>query len=284
MEQKQNLHAISVDVEDYFHTEAASSAVPFEQWESMPSRVEASTEKILEIFARFHVRGTFFVLGWVARKFPDLVRRIASDNHEIGCHSFRHRAVFRLTREEFSEDTKRAKAAIEDAAQVGIIGYRAPSFSIIPGTEWAYDVLAECGFRYDSSIHPIRHDFYSNPSGERYPHLLHNRLLEIPIATAALFGKNLPMGGGAYLRILPFWYISLGMKLRDRESGGIPAMLYLHPWEIDAKQPRLQLSGKSRVRQYTGLRAMETKLEKLFSTRKFGPAREVFAPWLPPLS
>lgn len=272
--------AISVDVEDYFHTEAASSAVRFDQWAVMPSRVQASTDQILDIFAKFNARGTFFILGWVADRFPMLVRKIASAGHEIGCHSYQHRAVFRLSRQEFFEDTKRAKDVIEQAAQRKIVGYRAPSFSIVGGTEWAYEVLAELGFQYDSSTHPIQHDFYSNPNGERQPHVLLNGLVEIPISTASILGRNLPIGGGAYLRVLPFWYTKLGLRLRDREMQQTPAMFYFHPWEIDAEQPRLALSTTSRIRQYTGLSRMKGKLEKLLSIRKFAPANEVFAPWL----
>jgi hypothetical protein len=141
-------------------------------------------------------------------------------------------------------------------------------------------VLAELGFRYDSSLHPIQHDFYSNPNGERHPHVLSNGLVEIPIATAAVFGKNMPVGGGAYLRILPFVYTRVGLRLRDREASGIPAMFYLHPWEIDAEQPRLAISMKSRIRQYAGLGVMQNKLERLFSIREFAPANEAFAAWL----
>jgi polysaccharide deacetylase family protein (PEP-CTERM system associated) len=280
MYQPEKPDAISVDVEDYFHTEAASSAVRFDEWTAMPSRVQASTDQILDIFAKFNARGTFFILGWVADRFPMLVKKIASAGHEIGCHSYQHRAVFRLSREEFFEDTRRAKDVIEQAAQTKIIGYRAPSFSIVAGTEWAYDVLVELGFRYDSSTHPIQHDFYSNPNGERQPHVLPNRLVEIPISTASILGRNLPIGGGAYLRVLPFWYTKFGLRLRDREIQQAPAMFYFHPWEIDAEQPRLALSTKSRIRQYTGLGRMKGKLEKLLSIRKFAPANEVFAPWL----
>jgi polysaccharide deacetylase family protein (PEP-CTERM system associated) len=273
------LNAISVDVEDYFHTEAASEVVPRDRWDSMPSRVVESTGAVLDLFAENNVRGTFFLLGWVANRFPALVREIAAKGHELACHSFWHRAVFRLDRKEFAEDTRTAKAAIEDAAGAPIFGYRAPSFSITPGTEWAFDVLAELGFSYDSSVHPIRHDFYSNAQASRVPYRTPSGLVEIPIATARLAGHNLPVGGGAYLRILPRAYVHWGLRRLNRVEHN-PAMVYLHPWEIDAGQPRLALRTKSRLRQYTGLGRMQHKLQDTLSAFRFAPVAEAFSSYL----
>jgi polysaccharide deacetylase family protein (PEP-CTERM system associated) len=269
-------NAITVDVEDYFHTEAMSAAAPREEWESMPSRVEPSTLRLLELFDRYGVKGTFFVLGWVAERFPGLVKEIAERGHELACHSHYHRAVFRLTPAEFDEDTRRAKQAIEDAGGMSIYGYRAPSFSMVPGTEWALNILANQGFTYDSSVNPIRHDFYSNAGAPRTPHrVCEGRMLELPIATRSALGQNLPMGGGAYLRVLPLAYSTWG--LRSINAAGEPAMLYLHPWEIDAGQPRLKVGLKSRIRQYTNLDRMYGKLEHLLQNFKFGTVRDVFA-------
>ncbi|MCU1286132.1 MAG: polysaccharide deacetylase [Acidobacteriales bacterium] len=269
------LNAITVDVEDYFHTEAMSEAVRSQDWDSMPSHVEASTNQLLEIFSRNGVKATLFFLGWVAEKFPELVRQAVREGHEIGCHSYWHRAVFRLTPEEFLADTKRAKDAIEDAGGVAINGYRAPSFSLIPGTEWAADILQQLGFTYDSSVNPIRHDFYSNQDAPRIPYLLRENLWEFPIATVRFGEQNLPIGGGAYLRILPLKYSTWGIS-RLNEVEKCAGMFYLHPWEIDAAQPRLPVKLKSKIRQYTGLSGMAGKLEQLLKDFSFGPVRDAF--------
>jgi polysaccharide deacetylase family protein (PEP-CTERM system associated) len=268
-------HAITVDVEDYFHTEAMSSAAPRAQWDSFPSRVVDNTRRLLECFARHEVKGTFFVLGWVAKKFPSLVKEISAAGNEIACHSFWHRAVFRLDPVEFRNDTAEAKKVIEDAGGQPVTGYRAPSFSITPGTEWAYQVLAELGFTYDSSVNPIRHDFYGNPNAPRAAHTVaEGQLVELPIATARLFGQNFPAGGGAYLRLFPRTYFHRAIDALERSQ--TPGMFYLHPWEVDSDQPRLKVGLKSRFRQYTGLRRMEPNLEKLLARHRFGPVREVY--------
>ncbi len=267
-------NAITVDVEDYFHTEAMSAAVSRDEWEKMPSRVEENTRRLYDLFERYGVHGTFFFLGWVAEKFPHLVQEAVARGHELACHSHYHRAVFRLTPAEFHEDTRRAKQAIEDAGGAPVLGYRAPSFSMVPGTEWALEILAELGFTYDSSVNPIRHDFYSNAGAPRSPHKVSGgRLLELPIATRRFAGQNLPMGGGAYLRIFPLAYSKWGLKAINRAEG--PAMFYLHPWEIDEHQPRLAVSLKSRLRQYTNLGRMYPKLESLLQTFEFGTVRDV---------
>lgn len=264
------MNALTIDVEDYFHTEAAAGAVSREQWSQQPSRVEASTLALLEMFDRHGVKATLFILGWVAERFPALIRQASEAGHEIACHSYWHRAIFRLTPDEFREDTKRAKAAIEDAAGTGVTGYRAPSFSMIPGTDWALNTLAELGFLYDSSVNPIRHDFYSNASAPRQPYkVAAGSLWELPIATVRVAGQNLPMGGGAYLRIFPLRYMQWGLKKLSQE--GSVAMFYLHPWEVDPDQPRLPLSMKSRLRQYTNLRHTQNKLETLLAEFSFGP-------------
>lgn len=270
------LNALTIDVEDYFHTEAMSAAVSRDQWDVQPSRVERSTMELMELFDRLGVRATLFFLGWVAERFPALVSQAVKAGHEIGCHSYWHRAVFRLTPAEFQEDTARAKKVIEDAGGVPVWGYRAPSFSLIPGTEWAAEILAELGFTYDSSVNPIRHDFYSNAGAPRHPHqIAGGALWELPIATVRFAGQNLPVGGGAYLRILPYAYSRWGLRQLNREEQ-MPAMFYLHPWEIDPGQPRLPVGAKSRVRQYTNLGHTLGKLEALLTAFPFGPAIEAF--------
>jgi polysaccharide deacetylase family protein (PEP-CTERM system associated) len=271
------LNAMTVDVEDYFHTEAMTEAVDRSDWSSMPSRVQASTEILLELFARKKVTATLFFLGWVAEKFPSLVLQAVQQGHEVACHSYWHRAIFRLSPEEFREDTIRARDAIEAAGNVRILGYRAPSFSLTPGTEWAVEILAQLGFQYDSSVNPVPHDFYDNAKAPRAPHTLVNgALLEIPIATVRLGSRNLPVGGGAYFRILPYRYSAWGVSQINKTEGR-PAMFYLHPWEIDAHQPRLKVKLKSRIRQYTSLASTYQKLELLLGAFQFGTVAEVFS-------
>jgi polysaccharide deacetylase family protein (PEP-CTERM system associated) len=262
-------NAISVDVEDYFQTEAMSQASPRSQWERFPSRVVANTETLFELFATQNVRATFFFLGWVAERFPELVRTAAALGHEVGCHSNWHQPVFRLSPQQFREDTYRAKQVIENAAQVAVRGYRAPNFSIIESAHWAYQILEELGFEYDSSVNPIRHELYGNHKAQRRPYRVGARLLELPVASWRILGQNLPIGGGAYLRILPYSFIRAGIRsLNDTEN--MPAVIYLHPWELDIEQPRLDVCWKSRVRQYTGLSAMRSKLHRLLKNFQFG--------------
>jgi polysaccharide deacetylase family protein (PEP-CTERM system associated) len=270
-------NAISVDVEDYFHTEAMSETVPRSSWDRMPSRVEQNTKSLFELFAAYGVRGTFFFLGWVAERFPKLVREAVSLGHEIGCHSYWHRMVPRLSPEEFREDTRMAKEAIENAAGKRTIGYRAPSFSLLPGTEWAQEILADCGFLYDSSIYPVNHDLYSNSAMPRIPYTTASgRLLELPVATLSIAGNNFPIGGGGYLRILPYQYTRWGLS-RVNRTEAMPAILYTHPWEIDPEQPRLAASARSRFRQYTNLTSTREKLKRLLAEFPFAPIAVSFA-------
>jgi polysaccharide deacetylase family protein (PEP-CTERM system associated) len=274
-------NAISVDVEDYFQTEAVSSVASRSIWDSYPSRVAANTEALYDLFARFDVKGTFFFLGWVAERFPSLVRAAHELGHEVGCHSNWHKPVFRLRPQEYRADTYRAKKAIEDAAGVAVCGYRAPNFSIIPSVPWAYSILEELGFLYDSSVYPVHHELYGNHGAPRHAHRVGDRLLELPLATWRVRNLNVPVAGGAYLRILPYSLVKHGVRDMNLNDG-MPAILYLHPWEIDHAQPRLSVGWKSRLRQYTGLVGMASKLERLLKQFTLGriydavylPARE----------
>lgn len=270
------MNSLTIDVEDYYQTEAMSDNVPRDQWAFMPSRVQANTYRIFEILANHNARGTFFFLGWVAERFPDLVREAVKLGHEVACHSYWHRPVYRLSPEEFREDTLRAKSAIENAAGISVLGYRAPSFSIIEGTAWAFDTLSELGFKYDSSVHPVRHDLYGNPSASRHPHRVgKSAIWELPIATIRLGTNNFPFAGGGYLRLLPYPYVSWCLsRLNNRENR--PGIVYLHPWELDPCQPRLPVRFKSRLRQYTGLTTTEGKLRSLIRDFNFGPILQVF--------
>jgi len=270
-------NSITVDVEDYFQTEAMSSVVPREQWNQLPARVERNTKRLFDLFAAHDVRGTFFFLGWVAERFPGLVREAAELGHEVGCHSYWHRLVYRLTPDGFRKDTKRAKEVIEDAAGARIFGYRAPSFSLVKGTEWAPEILASLGFRYDSSVYPIQHDVYNNPDAPRVPgRIAGGALMEFPIATLAVGKANLPLGGGAYLRILPYSYMRWGLS-RLNGAQNTSAVIYIHPWEIDPQQPRLSACMRSRFRQYNGLGNTAEKLHHLLRDFRFAPIQEVFS-------
>ena len=267
------VNALSIDVEDYFQTEAMSAVAPRERWNGFDCHVEANTNALFELFAKYNVRATFFFLGWVAERYPALVRQAADLGHEIGCHSYWHRAVFRLTPAEFREDTFRAKRLIEDASGAPVYGYRAPCFSITQAVPWAYGILEELGFAYDSSVNPIHHGFYGNASASREPFRVGRNLIELPVATWRVLGQNLPVAGGAYLRILPYALMRAGLRSINQDEHR-PAVLYLHPWEIDPSQPRLQVSAKSRLRQYTGLAGMKAKLERLLQQFKVGTIYE----------
>jgi polysaccharide deacetylase family protein (PEP-CTERM system associated) len=266
-------NAISVDVEDYFQTEAMSAVVPRSEWDSFPTHVEANTCALLDLFARYDVRATFFFLGWIAERFPELVRKTHELGHEVGCHSYWHHPVFRLSAEEFRADTYRARNVLQDAIGGHVKGYRAPNFSINRSVPWAYPILEELEFEYDSSVYPIHHQFYGNHLAPRAPHLAGATLMELPVATWRVCGQNLPVAGGAYLRILPYSLIRNGVRAINKHDHA-PAVLYLHPWEIDDSQPRLHASWKSRLRQYTGLARMKQTLERLLQDFSMGPIYE----------
>jgi len=264
-------NVISVDVEDYFHAESFSDVVERSRWDSYESRVEGNTRRLLALFAELNVEATFFILGWVAERFPSLVREIAAGGHELACHSYWHRLIYKLDPKEFREDTYRAKQVIEQIAGVPIYGYRAPTYSIVTSSLWATDILAELGFTYDSSIFPIHHERYGIPDAPRAPFRLetHNgRLTEYPIATFRLWGNlNFPFGGGGYLRLLPWWYNRFGIQRAKAEK--LPVIAYIHPWEIDPQQPRLNGRLASRLRHYTNLGKTYGRLAKMLRDGAF---------------
>jgi polysaccharide deacetylase family protein (PEP-CTERM system associated) len=240
------------------------------EWDTLPSRVERSVELLLDLLARHDALGTFFTLGWIARRYPALVRRIADAGHEIASHSFWHSRVSTLTPEAFREELRSSKAALEDAAGTPVYGFRAPSFSIRPGGEWAFDVLLEEGYHYDSSLFPIRRRDYGYPGAPPEPHLIRRAggtLLELPLATTTLAGLRLPAAGGGYLRQLPFGLIR--RAFREHGERGVPGMFYIHPWEIDPGQPRLPVSRLTRVRHYRGLERTLPLLERLCAEFSF---------------
>jgi len=266
---------MSVDVEDYFHVEAFAGVVDRANWSAYPCRVERNTERVLDLLDDCRTNATFFILGWVAERYPKLVRRIVERGHEPACHSYWHRLIFKLTPEEFREDTLRAKNAIEQAAGAAVEGYRAPSFSITKQSTWAWDVLAELGFRYDSSVFPVKHDIYGFREASRAPWTVdtpHAALVEFPMTTFRLgLGPNLPAAGGGYLRLLPFLYTYAGVRRAWGE--GLPVISYVHPWEFDPEQPRLSAPLKSRVRHYTNLSRTEHRLRRLLEMDRFSSFR-----------
>ena len=270
-------NAFSIDVEDYFHVEALSSVINRSQWSQLEYRAEASTQRILELLASESVRATFFVLGWIARRSPQLVRAIHAGGHEVACHGLTHQMVIRQSPEQFRAETIEAKQCLEDAIGAPVRGYRAATYSITRESLWALDILAELGFTYDSSIFPIRHDLYGIPDAPRFPYHPHGTgLLEVPVTTVEFLGQRLPCGGGGYFRLLPYGLFRRALERVNRRDGQ-PAVFYCHPWEIDPGQPRISgLSLKSRFRHYTNLAKMEGRMRQLLRDFNWGRMDEVF--------
>ena len=259
------INAMSIDVEDYFHVSVFDGIVPRHQWERMESRVVVNTTRLLDIFEEFGVRSTFFVLGWVAERHPDLVRTIANRGHEVASHGYAHRLIYDQTPAAFRSDVRRAKQLLENASGRRVLGYRAPSYSITPRSLWALDVLLEEGYEYDSSIFPIRHDRYGIPISARKPYRIERSrgaLLEVPGSTTRFGPLNLPVAGGGYFRLLPYWWTKWGIS-RVNNLEKRPAVFYLHPWEIDPDHPRLPAPLKSRLRHYNQLGRTEARLLRL---------------------
>ena len=273
------VNALTIDVEEYFHPSEIQLSVTEEQWESLPSRVEEQTRRVLELLTRRQVRATFFVLGWVAERHPGLIREVLRGGHEVGCHSHAHRLVYDLSPAAFREDTRRAVAAIQDAGGVTPRAYRAPSYSITARSLWALEILVELGFLFDSSVYPVTHDRYGLPGFDRHATMLQTpsgAIYEVPIATVQLpMGGVAPVGGGGYLRLLPYRYTAAGIR-RINRTDHQPAVIYFHPWEIDDSQPRLASGFISRLRTYGGLRGMESKLDRLCSEFRFSSLAEVY--------
>ena len=269
-EDRRVVNAMTIDVEDYFHVSVFDGLVPRHAWGSMESRVVANTERLLRMFDDEDVTATFFVLGWVAERFPRLVRDIAAQGHEIASHGYEHRLVYDMTPAAFRADVRRAKELLESASGGPVYGYRAPSYSVTSRSLWALDVLIEEGYAYDSSIFPIHHDRYGIPVSPRHPYVLHRSkpIVEAPGSTVKWGPFNLPVGGGGYFRILPYEWTQWGIR-RLNEVEKLPAIFYLHPWEIDPDQPRLNTSRLSRFRHYRNLDKTEARLRALVREFRF---------------
>jgi polysaccharide deacetylase family protein (PEP-CTERM system associated) len=269
-------NAFTVDVEDYFH--ASALGIGREQWSSRELRVVKNTERLLSILDENKVKGTFFVLGWVAEQVPHLVKRIVAQGHEIACHGYSHQLIYRQSPEVFREETARAKRVLEDIAGTAVTGYRAASFSITPRSVWALDTLVELGFEYDSSIFPVHHDRYGMPGASRQPGLVHapsrRTLVEFPMSTASFGPLRLPVSGGGYFRLLPYWLVSAGLR-RINKQERMPFTFYLHAWKIDSEQPRESVGLVSRFRHYTNLEKCEARLRQLLREFQFTTMRDV---------
>lgn len=269
---KKSINGLSVDVEDYFHVSNFEHMVSFDQWEEFELRVEKNTLRVLELFAKHKATATFFILGWVAERLPDLVKEISKQGHEVASHGYRHRLVYNLTPDEFKSDLLKTNDILSGLTGKKVLGFRAPSYSITDKNLWALDVLKECGFLYDSSIFPIHHHRYGIPEFPRYKTEVAlkdgSSITEFPISTLRLGSKNFPIGGGAYARLLPWWFLKFGYN-RINKVEQKPFVFYFHPWEIDANQPRMECSAFTRLRHYGGLSRFASKLDKMLSAFQF---------------
>ncbi len=272
------VNALTVDVEDYFQVQALADTVPRAAWEGMPRRVEANTECLLAAFDRAGVRATFFTLGWVAKRHPALVRRIVAGGHELASHGYGHERVDRLGPAAFRADIRRTRRLLEDAGGAAVAGYRAPTFSLNAATPWAFAILAEEGYRYSSSVYPVRHDLYGMPDAPRFPYRPDaGALWEIPMTTLRVPGRNLPCAGGGWFRVLPYAAFRLGLR-RFHRAEAAPAVFYTHPWEIDPAQPRLDVRNRlSRFRHYVNLSRTAGRLERLLGDFAWDRMDRVFA-------
>jgi polysaccharide deacetylase family protein (PEP-CTERM system associated) len=277
------LNAMTVDVEDYFHVSALAEVISRKDWDRMEYRAERSTDRLLELFEQHQVHATFFVLGWVTQRSPDLVRRIHAAGHEVACHGLSHELVYRQTPAVFEDETRRSKAMLEDVIGAPVLGYRAASYSITQQSFWAIDILCDLGFRYDSSIFPIAHDRYGIPGADTRPGVLRSArgqsIVEFPLSTKQVLGMRVPVSGGGYFRQLPYWFTRWALQSIN-SSDQLPFIFYLHPWEIDAQQPRFKASLLSRFRHYTNLDVCEARLTQLLKDFRFTTVRDVLQPQL----
>jgi polysaccharide deacetylase family protein (PEP-CTERM system associated) len=272
------LNVLTIDVEDYFTVEAFRRVIRYEEWDNYEIRIEIGLRKILDLLERHDVRATFFVLGWIAERRPQVVREIHRRGHEIASHGYRHQVIHEQSPDEFREDVSRAKAVLEDLVGEPVVGYRAPTFSVTRSTLWALNILTAAGYQYDSSIYPIVHDRYGIPSHTRTFHWIDlpngKQILELPLPTCAVGGTNVPFGGGGYLRIYPLWLTKrLIRRVNARE--GQPAVVYLHPWELDPEQPRQPVGVIQRLRHYYNLNGTHDKLDALLHEFRFVSVREM---------
>jgi len=276
MQQRKIKNALTIDVEDYFQVSALAPYIPRDQWSARECRVERNVARILQMLDDHRTKATFFVLGWIAERYPHLVRNIVDGGHELASHGYGHERASDLTEAAFFADIDSAKKLLEDHSGVEIKGYRAPSFSIGAHNLWAFDCLLRAGYRYSSSIYPIHHDHYGMPDAPRFAHLVRPGLLEVPLTTAHFFERNWPASGGGYFRLMPYvmsrWLLN-HVNASDRQS----AVFYFHPWEIDAGQPRIAgISAKARFRHYLNLQRTEARIRRLLADFDWAPMDQIF--------
>ena len=272
MDESPVINALTVDVEDYFHVSAFADVIERDSWTSLESRVERNTGKLLEIFDDASVSATFFVLGWVAERYPKLVQEIIENGHELACHGFSHQLIYTQSEKVFREETARAKKLLEDISGRKVAGYRAASYSITDKSLWALQVLVDAGFEYDSSIVPVTHDLYGMANAGTYPYRLSladgRSMIEFPPSTIRIAGRRISIGGGGYFRLFPYWFTKRGLnQINARDK--MPFSFYLHPWEIDPEQPRISAGWKSTFRHYNNLRKCEPRLLNLLKDFSF---------------
>ncbi|PIE69101.1 MAG: polysaccharide deacetylase [Deltaproteobacteria bacterium] len=263
---------LTIDVEDFFQVAAFDDVISPEEWFSYPCRVQKNTFDLLDTLDNYNVKATFFIVGWIAEHYPQVVREIDRRGHEVGCHSYWHKKVYDLTPEEFHNDSSRAKEILEQITGKPVLGYRAPTYSITRRSLWALNILEDLGFTYDSSIFPVLHDNYGIPDAPRFRYQLkgHN-LVEFPLSTFTLLGKNLPVSGGGYFRLFPYRFTRYALKKINEEEKE-PFIFYLHPWEIDVAQPRVTKARlRSRFRHYQNLDKTADRFERLLQDFDFGP-------------
>ena len=269
-------NAMTIDVEDYFQVSAFAPYIARSDWDMRECRVERNLERILALLAEHQTKATFFTLGWIAQRYPQIVRAIVDQGHELASHGYGHERASDLSPAAFADDITRAKKLLEDLGGHEVLGYRAPSFSIGAGNLWAFDALLEAGYRYSSSVYPIKHDHYGMPDSPRFAYPVRDGLLEVPVTTLRLFNKNLPSSGGGYFRLLPYalsrWLISQ-VNARDQQS----AVFYFHPWEIDTEQPRIEgIDGKTRFRHYVNIARTHDRIAALLGDFAWGRMDEIF--------
>ena len=270
------MNALTVDVEDYFQVSAMAPHIARDSWDTQPCRVERNVQRLLAMFAQHQAHATFFTLGWIAERYPQLVRDIVAGGHELASHGYGHLRASDQSRVDFTQDVQRAKGLLEDIGGRAVQGYRAPSFSIGHSNPWAFDVLLESGYRYSSSVYPVQHDHYGMPDAPRFPYAARPGLVEIPITTTRVMGRNLPAGGGGYFRLAPYRLSRWALR-RVNTIDRRPAIFYMHPWEIDPGQPRVAGANlKTRFRHYVNLSRTEARLGRLLHDFKWGRMDEVF--------
>jgi polysaccharide deacetylase family protein (PEP-CTERM system associated) len=270
-------NVLTIDVEDYYHVSAFETIVRYEQWEQYESRVEKNTYHILDVLDLYQTKATFFVLGWVAERCPTLIREIDQRGHEVASHGYSHKRIYTQTPAQFREETRRSRNLLEDIISQPILGYRAASYSITSKSLWALDILIEEGFLYDSSIFPIWHDLYGIPNAQRFPHVLESKsgsINEYPLSTTRIGGVNVPVGGGGYLRLFPYSFSKWAIK-RLNKIETKPSIVYIHPWELDPRQPHLNVNWRSRFRHYINLHKTEGVLKSLLKDFSFGTMEEL---------